>query len=50
MSRSAPAHDASARPALAHGLVVPAHQGADPFAVCGLVEDMGLGQAVAGVC
>ncbi|MGV9566641.1 hypothetical protein, partial [Streptomyces sp. NPDC003480] len=45
----APGHGASARPA-AHGLTVPAHQDPDTFAVCGLVQDMGLDQAVTAVC
>ncbi|MFF3511876.1 hypothetical protein [Streptomyces sp. NPDC002573] len=46
----APGRTTSARPAAAHGLVVPARQGGDPFAVCGLVEDMGLTEAAAVVC
>ncbi|MEV6026016.1 hypothetical protein [Streptomyces sp. NPDC052036] len=46
----APGHATSARPAAAHGLAIPSRQGTDPFAVCGLVEDMGLTQAAAVVC
>lgn len=43
-------HTTFARPAAAHGLIVTAREGGDPFAVCGLVENMGLTEAAAVVC
>ncbi|MEU6095139.1 hypothetical protein [Streptomyces sp. NPDC047079] len=48
--RGTAGYEASARPAAAPWFPASSRPGTGPFALCGLVEGMGLGQAVAGVC